>query len=113
MRLRALRKLEEIEIRKEFDGLTRGKERRSRRCSPPRRQAVADDRLGDQAGSASKFGPKTPLGRRRTDFRRRARTIDLADIHHAMIEKEPVTVVVSEKGWIRALKGHLAATSRR
>ncbi len=54
-----------------------------------------------------KFGPKTELGARRTTFAD-APTHDLEDIHQAMIEREPVTIVVSEKGWLRAMKGHLA-----
>ena len=54
-----------------------------------------------------KFGPDTELGRRRTVFGEAAE-IDIEAVQQAMIEKEPVTVVVSEKGWIRALKGHLA-----
>ncbi|MGH6853897.1 MAG: DNA gyrase C-terminal beta-propeller domain-containing protein, partial [Aestuariivirga sp.] len=48
---------------------------------------------------------KTPLGRRRTDFAQ-APEIDV-DFEQALIEKEPITVVCSEKGWIRAMKGHL------
>ena len=57
-----------------------------------------------------KFGPSTDLGRRRTEFAD-APEHDVADIHHAMIEKEPITVVVSEKGWLRAMKGHLSDLS--
>ena len=56
-----------------------------------------------------KFSKKTPLGRRRTDFSE-APEID-ADLEQAMIEKEPVTVVCSEKGWIRTMKGHLEDVS--
>ena len=52
-----------------------------------------------------KFGPKTPLGKRRTDFAD-APEHDEAAIEEAMVEREPITVVVSEKGWIRALRGH-------
>jgi len=51
-----------------------------------------------------KFGPKTPLGKRRTGFAE-APEHDEAAIEEAMVEREPVTVVVSEKGWIRALRG--------
>ena len=50
------------------------------------------------------FGPKTPLGKRRTDFAE-APEHDEAAIEEAMVEREPITVVVSEKGWIRALRG--------
>ncbi len=52
----------------------------------------------------TKFGPKTPLGKRRTGFAQ-APAHDEAAIEEAMVEREPVTVVVSEKGWIRALRG--------
>ncbi len=56
-----------------------------------------------------KFSKKTAIGKRRTDFAD-APEIDI-DAHEAMIEKEPVTVVCSEKGWIRALKGHMEDAS--
>ena len=52
------------------------------------------------------FGPKTPLGKRRTTFAE-APEHDEAAIEEAMVEREPITVVVSEKGWIRALRGHV------
>src|SRR5439155_16802719 len=51
-----------------------------------------------------KFGPKTPLGKRRTGFAE-APEHDEAAIEEALFEREPITVVVSEKGWIRALRG--------
>src|SRR5205807_10268011 len=51
-----------------------------------------------------KFGPKTPLGKRRTGFAE-APAHDEAAIEEALVEREPITVVVSEKGWIRALRG--------
>ena len=56
------------------------------------------------------FGPKTPLGKRRTDFAE-APEHDEAAIEEAMVEREPITVVVSEKGWIRALRGHVTDLS--
>ena len=56
---------------------------------------------------ARKYAKDTELGARRTTFSV-APEHDLTDIHQAMVEKEPVTVVVSEKGWLRAMKGHLA-----
>jgi len=52
-----------------------------------------------------RFGKETELGRRRTSFAE-AQEIDLEAVQQAMIEKEPVTVVVSDKGWMRAMKGH-------
>jgi topoisomerase-4 subunit A len=57
-----------------------------------------------------KFGPKTALGKRRTTFAE-APEHDLAAIEEAMVVREPVTVVVSEKGWIRALRGHVSDLS--
>ena len=105
MRLRALRKLEEIEIRKEFDGLTKEKEQIEALLASPAKQWKMI--RWEVSETLKKFGPSTELGRRRTDFSD-APEHDVSDIHHAMIEKEPITVVVSEKGWLRALKGHLA-----
>ena len=105
MRLRALAKLEEIEIRKEHDSLTVEKEQIEALLAsePSQWQVLAADirEIRDQ------FGEKSDLGRRRTSFAE-APEHDLADIQQAMIEKEPVTVVLSQKGWIRAMKGHLA-----
>ena len=57
-----------------------------------------------------KFGPKTPLGKRRTGFAE-APAHDEAAIEEALVEREPVTVVVSDKGWIRALRGQVADLS--
>ncbi len=56
------------------------------------------------------FGPKTPLGKRRTTFAD-APEHDLAAIEEAFVEREPVTIVISEKGWVRTLKGHVADLS--
>jgi topoisomerase-4 subunit A len=53
------------------------------------------------------YGPETPIGRRRTTFAD-APEIAIVDFAEAMVEREPVTVIVSEKGWIRAMKGHVA-----
>jgi topoisomerase-4 subunit A len=53
------------------------------------------------------YGPETPLGRRRTTFAEPPAIAEI-DFTEAMVEREPVTVIVSEKGWIRALKGHVA-----
>jgi topoisomerase IV subunit A len=105
MRLRSLRKLEEMEIRTEDKNL---------RSELKGIKAI----LGSEAEQWSKvgeqvrkvrdmFGPKTPLGKRRTQFAD-APEHDLAAIEEAFVEREPVTVVVSEKGWVRTLKGHVA-----
>jgi len=109
MRLRALRKLEEIEIRKEFDALSEEKAQiEALLASDAKQWAMIKWEIGSVR---YKFGPDTPLGKRRTQFAD-APDHDLSDIHHAMIEKEPITVVVSQKGWLRAMKGHLSDLSQ-
>ncbi|MAB00965.1 MAG: DNA topoisomerase IV subunit A [Stappia sp.] len=103
MRLRSLRKLEEIEIRKEHEKLTKERDDLLTLLGSDRRQWT---RIGKEVGALARaYGPDTPLGKRRTTFGE-ATDLDLTDIHQAMIEKEPITVIVSQKGWIRALKGH-------
>jgi topoisomerase-4 subunit A len=105
MRLRNLRKLEEFEIRKEFDELSTEKAGiEALLASEEKQWATISWEIGEVK---KKFAKATTIGRRRTDFAD-APSTDSAAIEQAMIEKEPVTVVVSEKGWIRALKGHLA-----
>ena len=105
MRLRNLRKLEEFEIRKEFDALTEEKAQIGKLLDsePLQWKTVA----WEVADVRKTFGPDTELGRRRTTFAE-APERDLEAIQQAMIEKEPVTVIVSDKGWLRAMKGHLA-----
>lgn len=107
MRLRALRKLEEIEIRRENDALK--KEEAGLKKLVKSEDAQWEHITGEIKETKEKYGKKTPLGKRRTDFAQ-APEIDL-DLEQAMIEKEPVTVVCSDKGWIRAMKGHLEDTS--
>ena len=102
MRLRNLRKLEEMEIRQE------DKDLRAERTEIKKLLGSEKDQWKTVAGEIKKirdaFGPKTPLGKRRTTFAE-APQHDEAAIEEAMVEREPITVVVSEKGWIRALKG--------
>jgi len=105
MRLRALRKLEEFEIRKEHDGLSEEKAGIEALLASPEKQWATVRWQVQEVGK--RYGKDTDIGRRRTQFAE-APEHDLGDIHQAMIEKEPVTVVVSEKGWLRAMKGHLA-----
>lgn len=105
MRLRALRKLEEFEIRKEFDGLSAEKSQiEGLLASEAKQWAMIKWEIGKVR---EKYGPETEVGKRRTEFAD-APEVDLEDIAQAMIEREPVTIVVSEKGWLRAMKGHLA-----
>ncbi len=108
MRLRNLRKLEEMEIRREHESLTEEKAGLEALLASDEEQwkTVA----GQIRDVRKTFGPKTELGRRRTDFGD-APAKDLAAIQQAMIEKEPVTIILSEKGWVRAMKGHIADPS--
>jgi len=102
MRLRALRKLEEIEIRKEHEKLTAEKHDLEALLGSDEKQW---QQISEQIRETKKrFGKSTKLGRRLTDFAGMPE-IDV-DVEQALVEKEPVTVVLSEKGWIRALKGH-------
>ena len=107
MRLRSLRKLEEMEIRTEHDKLKAEQ-------SDLTKLLKSEDKQWSHIASEireirAKFGAKTELGRRRTSFAD-APDVEL-DIASAMIEKEPVTVLLSEKGWIRAMRGHIEDTS--
>lgn len=108
MRLRSLRKLEEFEIRTEFDALTKEKgEIESLLASDEKQWQAVSWEIGEVK---KKYAKATELGRRRTQFAD-APSADVEAIQQAMIEKEPVTVVISQKGWIRALKGHMSDTS--
>jgi topoisomerase-4 subunit A len=108
MRLRNLRKLEEMEIRTEEKDLRNElKGIKSLLGSETEQWA----KVGEQVKKVrDMFGPKTPLGKRRTMFAD-APEHDLAAIEEAFVEREPVTVVVSEKGWVRTMKGHMADLS--
>jgi topoisomerase-4 subunit A len=104
MRLRNLRKLEEMEIR--------GEDKALRAELKDLKALVASEeaqwkKVGEQVRKVrDTFGPKTPLGKRRTQFAD-APEHDLAAIEDALIEREPITVVVSDKGWVRTMKGHV------
>jgi topoisomerase-4 subunit A len=104
MRLRNLRKLEEMEIRTEDKNL-RGelKGLNALLGSEPQQWAKVAEQV---TKVRDMFGPKTKLGKRRTTFAD-APEHDLAAIEEAFVEREPVTVVVSEKGWVRTMKGHV------
>ncbi len=108
MRLRNLRKLEEMEIRAEEKAL---KEERTKLKSLI---GSTDQQWKTIAGQIKElkttFGPKTELGKRRTTFGE-APEHDEAAIEEAMVVREPITVVVSDKGWIRALRGHVSDMS--
>ena len=105
MRLRNLRKLEEMEIRSEDKDLRAELKGIKGLLGSEAEQWT---KIGEQVRKVrDMFGPKTPLGKRRTQFAD-APEHDLAAIEEAFVEREPVTVVISEKGWVRTLKGHVA-----
>ena len=104
MRLRSLRKLEEFEIRTEDKNL-RGELKGLKALLASETEQWS--KVGEQVRKVRDlFGPKTPLGKRRTMFAD-APEHDLAAIEEAFVEREPCTVVISEKGWVRTLKGHV------
>ena len=107
MRLRALRKLEEIEIGKEHAKLqAEAKGLRELLASPARQAARVRANL---AQLRARYGPDTDLGRRRSSIET-APAVTAIPIE-AMIEREPLTVIASAKGWIRAMKGHIDLAS--
>ncbi|MFP6713121.1 MAG: DNA topoisomerase IV subunit A [Rhodospirillales bacterium] len=108
MRLRSLRKLEEIEIKGEHDSLK--KERAGLN------KLIKDKKLqwktisAEIAAIKKKFsGKANPAYKRRTEITSAPKVIDIPV--DAFIEKEPVTVICSEKGWIKAAKGHVEPTA--
>ncbi len=103
MRLRSLRKLEEMELRREHDALLAEQDDLNKLLESPARQRTRLKR--ELAALRKEYGPETALGRRRTTIAEAAPTREFS--MDAMIEKEPVTVVLSARGWIRAAKGHL------
>jgi topoisomerase IV subunit A len=108
MRLRNLRRLEEMQIREEDRALRAEK----RGIEDLLRSEKAQWKVisGEIKEVRDKYGPKTPLGKRRTTFAE-APAHDEAAIEEALVERESVTVIVSEKGWIRALRGQVADLS--
>jgi len=102
MRLRALRKLEEMEIRKEHRKLSAEQKKLQGllKSEPARWAAIAEEIEATKA----KFGSGA-LGDRRTEMGKALPGVVVDVLAH--VEKEPITVILSEKGWIRAQKGHL------
>jgi len=108
MRLRSLRKLEEMEIRSEDKDLRAELKGIEGILASEAKQWA---KVGEQVRTVrDMFGPKTPLGKRRTAFAD-APEHDLAAMEEALVEREPITVVVSDKGWVRTLKGQVADLS--
>jgi len=104
MRLRSLRRLEEIELRKERDTLLKERAALDDLLASDRLQWK---RIGEEMRQVqAQFGKTTELGRRRSRF---AEAVQAEEVPlEAMIDREPITVVCSKMGWIRAMKGHVA-----
>ncbi|UPT61252.1 MAG: DNA topoisomerase IV subunit A [Hyphomonadaceae bacterium JAD_PAG50586_4] len=107
-RLRQLRKLEEMEIRREDAAL---------RAEQAELQGLLEDTrkqwrkiAGELKETKKLFGAGTPWGKRRTELGEAGEVPTEIDVE-AFVVREPVTVVLSEKGWIRAMKGHIADLS--
>jgi topoisomerase-4 subunit A len=99
MRLRSLRKLEEMEIGREREKLRDERDELAKLIESPARQRTRMKR--DLAAIKAKFGDER---RTRVEESAAPREIDWS----AMIEKEPITVILSQRGWIRSMKGHVA-----
>jgi len=107
MRLRSLRRLEEIEIKRENKALT--EERKGLKALLADESEQWKSIAGEIQELRKKYDKKSELGKRRTEVADVPEPIDVPI--EAFVEKEPVTVVCSEKGWIRAAKGHLEPTA--
>jgi topoisomerase-4 subunit A len=106
MKLRNLRKLEEEEIRAEYDELTAEKEEIEKLLGD---ETLRLNRLSEEINLIKeKFGKKTALGKRRSQFADMPEDVDIPiDV---IVEKEPITVILSNKGWIRSMKGYVPLT---
>jgi topoisomerase IV subunit A len=104
MRLRSLRRLEEMEIKGEREKLLAERADLAALIESPARQRTKLKK--DMAALRARYGPETLLGKRRTLIKEAAPARDIP--LEAMIEKEPITVIMSQRGWVRAMKGHVA-----
>ena len=103
MRLRSLRRLEEMELNRERDALMKERADLADLLESERRQWK---RIGSDLNEVRKlYGKATALGARRTQFADATETADIP--YEAMIDREPITVICSKMGWIRAMKGHV------
>ena len=97
-----------MELRRELDTLTKEKDGLEALLGSDAAQWKS---ITQQVRAVKKaFGPETKLGKRRTTLENPPDTAGI-DFTAAMVEREPITVIVSDKGWIRALKGHVADLS--
>ncbi len=104
MRLRSLNKLQEIELQGEHDGLSKERDELQKLINSEARQWTLIKK--QIKALQEEFGQKTVLGKRRTKIGKALEPIDMEQLEEAMIEKEPITVLCSSKGWIKAMKGH-------
>ncbi len=104
MRLRSLRRLEEFEIKTEREKLAEEREGLVALIESPARQKTKLKK--DLAALRVTYGPDTVIGKRRTLIAEAAAPKDIP--LEAMIEREPITVIMSQRGWVRAMKGHVA-----
>jgi len=111
MRLRALRKLEEIEIRKEHKSLSTEKRQLEALLASEKKQwgEIAKQVTALKAAYPKELpdGTRHPVGARRTTFATAPDNTRDEEIETAFIEREPITVILSEKGWIRSVRGHV------
>jgi topoisomerase-4 subunit A len=103
MRLRSLRKLEEMELTRERAALEKEQADLTQLLGSEQRQKTRMKK--DLAKIRARYGAETALGKRRTTIEEAAPTRDIP--LEAMIEREPITVILSERGWVRAMKGHV------
>jgi topoisomerase-4 subunit A len=107
MRLRSLRKLEEMELKREQGALEQEQAMLTTLLGSEARQRTRMKR--DLGKIRDRYGPDTALGKRRTTIEEAGPTRDIP--LEAMIEREPITVILSQRGWIRAMKGHVDLAS--
>ncbi|MEL6709177.1 MAG: DNA topoisomerase IV subunit A [Pseudomonadota bacterium] len=103
MRLRSLRKLEEMKLRQEKDELLAEQDDLQKLLESPARQRTRLKR--DLRAIRKDYAEDTAIGARRTRIEEAEVAVEFS--MDAMIEKEPVTIILSQKGWIRAAKGHV------
>jgi topoisomerase-4 subunit A len=102
-RLRALRRLEEMALRKEQAELIEEKSQIEGMLGSEKKQwQIIAHEIRD---TKKKYGPETKIGKRRTTFEAPPNVV--VDLAETLIDREPVTILLSQKGWIRALKGHV------
>ncbi|APO85755.1 MULTISPECIES: DNA topoisomerase IV subunit A [unclassified Marivivens] len=107
MRLRSLRRLEEMELVRERDALMAEREELAELLGDEDKQWA---KISEQLRETRKqFGNSAPRGQRLTTFAEAGMVEDVP--MEAMIEREPITVICSKMGWIRAMKGHQALDS--